>query len=406
MVHVSEVLNLPVVDAAGARIGRLHDLQVDSLRARVEALVVRGAGGLRRVEWPAVEALSPLGRRVTLATGARADLLGGNGDLLHVRRDLLDKQIIDIQGRRVVKVNDVLLAAEGPDLHVRQIEVGLAGAVRRLLAGVVPPAMVRRMAAGLSQKSIPWDYVGLVEQGSARIRLKVHQQLARMHPADLADILEDLGRVERSTVMSSLDPETAALALSEADPSVQASVVEAIRPDLAADLMEELQPDEAADILGEVSEEHSRKVLAAMDAEEAGDVRELLEFHEDSAGGLMTTDFFRARAEWTVERTLHELRQVDSDLLGELDEIPVVADDDVLVGVAPLVRIVRSAPTDPITHAMRREARAVTAEAPLREVAERFEKYSLRALTVVDEFGRLVGLISVEDVFRRLVAGT
>jgi len=287
-------------------------------------------------------------------------------------------------------------------LMLREIEVGFAAAVRRLLVGVLPPAMVRRASEGLSRRGIPWDYVAMVEPGSTRIRLKVHQQLAKMHPADLADILEDLGRVERKAVFSNLDPETAANALSEAEPSVQAAVVAGIRPDLAADILEELQPDDAADILGEVSEEHSRAVLNAMGAQEAGEVRELLTFKEDSAGGLMTTDFFRAREDWTVGRTLTELRLVEPELIGELDEIPVVDEDDRLVGVAPLVRLVRAVADDPVTASMRRDARAVTAGAPLQEVVERFDKYRLRALMVVDEFGKLAGLISVEDVFRQL----
>ncbi len=403
MVHLSEILNISVVDTAGARVGRLHDMQVDSLRSRVEWIVIRSGRSMLRVPWGDVDTLSPLGRKVSLVESAAPGPYEPNGDFLHLRRDLLDRQIIDIQGRRVVKVNDILLELVGTEMFLRQIEVGLAAAVRRLLAGVVAPALVGRLAAGFSRSGIPWDYVAMVEPGSTRIRLKVHQHLAKMHPADLADILEDLGRVERKAVVSNLDPETAAQALSEAEPSVQSAVVEAIRPDLAADLLEEMQPDEAADILGDLSEAHSRAVLDAMEADEAGEVRELLSFKESSAGGLMTSEFFRARADWTVGRTLEELRNVDEDLLGELDEIPVVGEDDHLVGVAPLVRLVRAGPDRKVTSVMRREARAVTPAAPFDEVVERFDKYNLRALMVVDEFARLVGLISIEDVFGRLV---
>ncbi len=404
MVHVSEVLGLPVFDAAGTRVGRVQDLQVDSQRARVEWLLLRERSGMSRVSWGSVASLSPLTRRVALAPGAQRAAIEANGDLVRLRRDLLDKQIIDIQGRRVVKVNDIRLETSGGDLVLREIEVGLAGAVRRLLAGIVPPRVVRRLSDGLSRRGIPWDYVAMVEPGSARIRLKVHQQLAKMHPADLADILEDLGRVERSAVVSNLDPETAAQALSEVEPSVQTAVVEGIHADLAADLLEEMQPDEAADILGDLSEAHSRAVLDAMDEDDAVDVRELLRFEEDTAGGLMTTDFFRARADWTVGRTLEELRGVDEDLLGELDEIPVVAEDDHLVGVSPLVRLVRASASTPVLEVMRRDARAVTSETPFDEIVERFDKYNLRALMVVDGSNRLIGLISIEDVFGHLVS--
>jgi len=403
MVHLSEMLNVPVLDAAGVRLGRLHDVLLDSQRSHIEAIVLRGRGGSRRAAWSEVETFSPLARKVVLREGAVPAPYEDGSDLLHLRRDLLDKQIIDVHGKRVVKVNDIRLEMSGGAMLLRQIEVGLAGAVRRLLAGVASPTLVRRLAEGLSERGIPWDYVALVEPGTARIRLKVHQQLARMHPADLADILEDLGRVERTSVVSSLDPETAAQALSEADPSVQTSVVEGIQPGLAADILEEMQPDEAADILGDLSEKHSRAVLDAMEEEEAGEVRELMSFKEDSAGGLMTSDFFRARSEWTVAVTLAELRKVDPDLIGELDEIPVVEGDDRLVGVAPLVRLVRANGDECVTAVMRREARAVTPATSFKDVVERFEKYHLRALMVVDEFSRLVGLISIEDVFSHLV---
>ena len=406
MVHLSEALNLPLFDAGGRRVGRVDDLLADSSRGMVDRVIVRAGRRRLQIRWDGIESFSPETRRVVLAEGAAVEPADQPvADVLHLRRDVLDRQIIDIQGRKVVKVNDILLEHAAGRLVLKRVEVGLAGAVRRLLAGIIRPMVVRRIADGLAERSIPWDYVGIVEPGTTRIRLKVHQHLAKMHPADLADILEDLGRVERSEIVSALDPETAAQALSEAEPSVQAAVVEAIHVEQAADLLEEMQPDEAADILGDLPEARSRALLDAMEEDEADDVRELLRFHDDTAGGLMTTDFFRARSEWTVAQALGELRQVDADLLGELDEIPVVGADDHLVGVAPLVRLVRAAEHRPVTEFMRREARAVTPTAPFKEILERFEKYHLRGLAVVDEYGELVGLINIEDVLSRVVTG-
>ena len=175
--------------------------------------------------------------------------------------------------------------------------------------------------------------------------------------------------------------------------------------DQAADVLEEMPPDEAADILGDLPEARLQAVLDAMEAEDAEEVRELLAFREDSAGGLMTTDFFQARSSWTVGETLAMLQKVEEDLIPEMDEIPVAADDDKLVGIVPIVRLVRAPGGRPVTEFMRREARAVTTSAPFREVVERFEKYHLRALAVVDEFGRLTGMINIEDVLSRLVKG-
>jgi magnesium transporter len=406
MVHLSEVLGMPVLDAEGRRVGRVDDLRVDSQRWVVDRLIVKGGGSVRAVPWSSIASFSPEHRRVSLADGAIAVAWGGpESETLCLKRDVLDRQIIDTQGRKVVRVNDIALEPAGETLILRRVEVGLAGAVRRLLAGALSPRLLRRLAEGLSQQGIPWDYVGMVEPGSARIRLKVHQQLAKMHPADLADILEDLGRVERKEIVSALDPETAAQALSEAEPSVQAAVVEAMHVDRAADVLEEMPPDEAADILGDLPEERLQAVLDAMEEEDAEEVRELLAFKEDSAGGLMTSDFFQAKVGWTVGETLAMLQKVDDDLIPEMDEIPLVEEDGKLVGIVPLVRLVRAPGGRPVTEFMRRETRAVTTSAPFKDVVERFEKYHLRALAVVDEFGDLKGVINIEDVLSRLVKG-
>ena len=406
MVHLSEVLGLPVFDAEGSRIGRVDDLRVDSHRGSVEGLVLRIRGETRVLPWSAIESFSPENRRVGLIEHADpSPWNAGEPDVICLKRDVLDRQIIDTQGRKVVRVNDIALESVGRSLILKRVEVGLAGAVRRLLAGVLSPALLRRLADGLSQQGIPWDYVGMVEPGSARIRLKVHQQLAKMHPADLADILEDLGRVERKEIVAALDAETAASALSEAEPSVQAAVVEAMHVDRAADLLEEMAPDEAADILGDLPEERLQAVLDAMKDEDADEVRELLTFHEDSAGGLMTTGFFQAKVDWTVGETLAMLQKVDENLIPELDEIPLVDDGGKLVGIVPLVRLVRASGGRPVSEFKRREVRAVTTSARFREVVERFEKYHLRGLAVVDEFGDLKGMINIEDVLSRLVKG-
>ena len=406
MVHLSEILRMPVTDAEGLRVGRVDDLRVDSQRGIVDQIIVRAGTSTSSVRWDAVGAFSPEHRRVVLAEGVQPERwTGAEGDFLCLKRHVLDRQIIDTQGRKVVKVNDIELEPIGGALILRRVEVGLAGAVRRLLAGWIAPRHLRRLADGLSQQGIPWDYVAMVEPGSARIRLKVHQQLAKMHPADLADILEDLGRIERKEVVSALDPGTAAQALSEVEPSVQAAVVESMHVELAADVLEEMPPDEAADILGDLPEARLQAVLDAMEEADADEVRELLSFPENSAGGLMTSDYFQARSGWTVGETLAMLQKADEDLIAEMDEIPIVGDGGKLVGVVPLVRLVRAQGGRPVADFMRREARAVTTSTHFKDVVERFEKYHLRALAVVNEFGDLEGMINIEDVLSRLVKG-
>jgi sporulation protein YlmC with PRC-barrel domain/CBS domain-containing protein len=407
--HFSEILHLPVLTAEGRRVGRVDDLYADAQDGNVVRLVIRARAGRVELAWDQVESISTDARAVRLAPDAAPTSIaerGGNGETLSLRREILDRQIIDVHGRKVVRVNDILLETVGDALKLRRVETGLAGAVRRLVSGLLRPRTVRSVAAGLAEQGISWDYVGLVDPRSARIQLKVHQQLARMHPADLADIIEDLGRVERQTIVTALDTETAAQALSEVEPAVQSAVVEEIHPEQAADILDEMPPDEAADILGDIGEAQSRAVLDAMEREGADDVRELLEFDEDSAGGLMTTQFFAAGPDWTVGQTLAALRDVDPDLVDELDEIPLVAEDGQLRGIVPLVRLVRVAPDTPLADVCRRETRAVRPDESFEEVVERFEKYNLRALAVVDDGGALAGLISVEDVLSRLATGS
>jgi sporulation protein YlmC with PRC-barrel domain len=406
MIHLSEVLALPVADSELKRLGRVDDLVIDSSDAAVQRLLVRRGKERLAVPWSEVATLSPDQGQAVLAEGATLVPVEGTGaaegELLSLKRDVLDRQIIDTHGRKVVRVNDIGLEEEGGRLYLRSVDIGLAGAIRRLLAGLVAPRLLRKMAEGFPHRDIRWDFVGLVDPRSATIRLKVHQQLARLHPADLADIIEDLGRVERRQIVSSLDAETAAQALSETEPEVQAAVVEQITPDRAADLLEEMPPDEAADILGDLPEERSQAVLDAMEEEDADDVRELLAFKEDSAGGLMTTEFFRASQSWTTGDVLEALRGLDDAVCAELDELPVVTEEGKLVGMAPLAQLVRAAHDAPVTTACRPETPTVRPSATFSEVVGWFEKYHLRALAVVDEFGDLLGVITVEDVLTHL----
>jgi magnesium transporter len=403
MVHLSELLGLPAYDTGEMKLGKISDLHVDPSSGLVRCAVIRNNGRILDYAWSSMRRFSPANRRVVFDSAAEPQKVPHpQGELISLSTEVLDRQIIDIAGRKVVRVNDVLLEMLDGDLVLRSVEVGLAGAMRRLMAGLLPPRLVHALAGGLSDRGISWEYVGLVEPDSAQIRLKVHQQLARLHPADVADIIEDLGRVERKELVSILGTETAAQALSEVESSVQATVVEDMKVEDAADLLEEMAPDEAADILGDLPDERSEALLDAMEHEEAEDVKELLNFDEDTAGGLMTTEFFKADPGWTVGFTLQALRESDADLLGEMDEIPLMDKAGRLVGIVPLVRLVRRAPEEPVASAMRSDARSVQPDMPLDEVAERFAKYHLRGLAVADEFGHLVGLITIEDLLSRL----
>jgi hypothetical protein len=216
---------------------------------------------------------------------------------LAVGKDLLDQQIIDTNGRKVVRVNDLDLAEQrvnsNVELRVTQVDVGLTGAVRRLLQGLASPAAIRRIQEKLPPSIIRWEFVNLIEPDPMRrVKLRItSRNLEKMHPADLADILEKLSPAERQAIIDTVDEETAALALAELDERLKAQIVEKMDPEKAADIIEEMAPDEAADLLADLPPETSKEVLAEMPQEEAEEVRELLQFDEHTAGST--------RSSWT-----------------------------------------------------------------------------------------------------------
>ncbi len=290
--------------------------------------------------------------------------------MVALKRDVLDRQIIDTHGRKVVRVNDIALEEEGGRLFLRRVDIGLAGAVRRLLAGLVAPRFVRRLAEGFPHRDIRWDYVGLVDPRSATIRLKVHQQLARLHPADLADIIEDLGRVERRAIVSTPRPRDrgAGAVRDRARGAGRGRRADRARPRGRPARGDAARRGRRHP--GRPDRRSAREaVLEAMEEDEAEDVRELLAFSEDSAGGLMTTEFFRAAREWTAGDVLEALRGLDEAVAGELDEVPVVTEDGKLVGMAPLVRLVRVRADAAVTAACRDETPSVRPSARFKEVA-------------------------------------
>jgi magnesium transporter len=325
---------------------------------------------------------------------------------LAMRKDLLDQQIIDTSGRKVVRVNDIDLAeqrANGTvELRVTHVDVGLTGAARRLLHGVAP-GVVRGLTTKLPTRVIPWEFVNLIEPDPLRrVKLRItHQKLERMHPADLADIMEELSPVERQSIIASLDEETAAEALAELDKRLTTEIVENMAPEKAADILEEMDPDQAADVIAELTPESSREVLSEMPGEEAREVRELLKFEEDSAGGMMNTDFIYVGEAATRDEVISWIREKDVDL-ERLDTVFLVDRDAKFSGAVPVGRLLFAAPDEPLESLKMEPLLSVPPDATQKEVFELFDKYNLHSLAVVDKEGHPIGAIEVDDVVTRL----
>ena len=327
-----------------------------------------------------------------------------------LERDLLDQQIIDVHGRKVVRVNDVDLIWEVENdsvcrLRIAEVEVGLRGAVRRLLRGL-PQGWVEGVAHRFQPRVIPWEFVDLIDRDPARrVRLKIEQdRLSNMHPSDIADILEELAPAERDAVFTSLNEEVAAEALEEVEPRLQRSLLEHMESSRVADIVEEMDPGAAADLLGELSEERSEAILHEMEPEERAEVEELLEFPDDWAAGRMTTDYVAVAEDADVSAAIQALRAFEGDL-ETVSEIFLLDASQRLLGVVSLARIALAEGATPLRTIREPRVHSCTVDAGSGDVAELFDKYNLRSLPVLESDGTLVGVIFAEHVIALLRAG-
>jgi Mg2+ transporter MgtE len=393
MVYLSELLRRRVVDEGGAPLGRVVDVVVqrDDLFPPVRALFVEGAGGLRRLPWPAEGDLQAAPLVVPQASAAPGDLQPGE---LRLRRDVLDRQIVDTKGRRVVKVNDLTLSTVRGQARLVGADVSARGYLRRL--GAEP--LVRFLRLPLAERLITWNFVEAIEGQGVSLRLtESPSSIYRLHPADIAELVDALSPEEGAALLNSLSPALAGGALSELDPETQSEVIAKLGAERAADLLEAIPPDDAADILGELPQQQAELLLAGMDPAEAADVRNLLRYDDESAGGIMTPEVIAIRQDLTVEDAIATLRGLanSADVAYSLF---VVDDDNRLVGVVSLRDLVIAAPTTRLATIMQTHLPHVTVGADQEEAARLMSKYDLLALPVLDEDGRLTGVITADDI--------
>jgi magnesium transporter len=402
-VSLTALLGTPVTDSQGHLRGRLKDIAVATGpdAGKVAGLVLKTSAGLCIV--PSEEVMETPAGTLELRTAGALVPLKDEGNFLFLEQDLMDRQIIDIHGRKVVRVNDVDLEWLGRGaahlLHVAEVEVGTRGAFRRIFKGVLPRAVLESLSRRLGASTIPWKFVDVIEVDPARrVKLRIeYERLAEMHPSDLAEILEDLAPAEREAVFTSLDEEVAAETLEEVDPKLQKALLEKLDEERIADIVEEMDPGAAADLLAELPEEQSDAILEEMEPEERQEVEELLEFDENSAAGCMTTDFVPLRTEATVAQAVLALRAYDGDP-ESVTEVYLLDDKRMLRGAVSLARLVMAQPETRL--AVLAEPRVLSCPADMRQndLAEMFDKYNLHALPVVDEAGRMVGVVQADHV--------
>jgi CBS domain-containing protein len=414
MLYLSELLGNSVYDSSGKRVGTVAEVAAFPAAhpPRVALLLLKNGKDhpLRAVAWDSVETLER-GRVSLRISKEQVPSPPPDESFLLLRKDLLDQQIIDVNGRKVVRVNDILLEKKpsyrGTELHLSAVEIGLRGAVRRLLKGAVPRPWLRQMEAQVKENLIPWDFVDLIQSDPRRqVKLHIsHKVLTRLHPADLADIVEALSPKERQTLFAALDDVTVADALTEVRPDLRASILESFGIGRAADIVEEMPPDMAADILADLPAETTEELLQDMNHDEAAELGELLEYHEHSAGGLMTTEYVALPHTASAEDARNLLRSIP-DLPDHFTTLFLIDEDGTFLGSISLARLIVAAPEQNVQTLISEPLLFVPQDAPEKDVVELFDKYNLLALAVVDADERLLGAVTVDDVISVLHASS
>ncbi|HSY92098.1 MAG TPA: CBS domain-containing protein [Candidatus Binatus sp.] len=413
---LTELLGAMVYDPSGAS-GRVREVALapQEDRSRISSLIVKTKSGNRILPFTSVSAING-GIQATTAA-AEWPAVNGTEGLFLLERDLLDQQVIDINGRKVVRVNDVDLQVDPPKdtdkgadrtrpvLRVQSVDVGARGAIRRLLRGVAPRTALHALLGKIPPRTIPWKFIDVIETDPARrVKLKIsHDGLAKLHPADIADIVEDLAPDERQAVFQTLDQETAAEALEEVSPKVQKAIVESLDSERAAEIVEEMDPDAAADLLGDLTEERTEQILVQMEPEAQQDVVELLEHREETAAGRMTTEFLALPVSATVQNAIDSMREFEGGIEA-VSTIYLVDSHGTLVGAVPLARLVLAQPSTPMLSLTQEPLVQAQEGVEENEVAELFDKYNLQTLPVVNKQSRLTGVITSDDVISMLRA--
>jgi magnesium transporter len=403
ILFLTELLGLKVYDLKGHKLGVVRDAALVPLvdPVRVDRyLISNGGGAWLTVRYDQVRSISLQGiyLRDENLTPYHSDEY-----MLRLTRDLLDQQIIDAQGRKVVRVNDVTFEPREENgaelLWILEVDIGIRSIFRRVLRGVLPRRWVRRLQVRIPPHSIRWEFCNILEPDpQRRLRLNISNRLLEgMHPADLADIVEALGPEDREAIFENIDSEVAADALTEVDPNIQASILESLETEKAAEIVEEMAPDEAADVLAELEEKTSDEILEEMEQAPKSEVEELLEFAEDTAGGMMNTEYVALNENATVADALQALRE-NEDLLETLNTLFLVDEGERLKGTVPLARL--------FLHEGATRLSALTADTLIQvavkerqdRVTELFDKYNLLALPVVDQDRKLAGVITADDI--------
>lgn len=397
--YLSRVIGNRVYTSDGTVIGRLKDFIVDlnAIRPKVIAARIRMQKEVRAVSFDFMQ-IEKVNAQYRIECFDASPFSCRTDDTFLIVKHVLDKQLVDLDGRKLVRVNDVRLATLSGGTYIVAVDVGFEGLLRRL--GIAKPTkrLLKPFNVSIPSNLLLWDEVETVEFGHRGIRLsKVTSKLATMHPSDLADILEDLDAKSQLEVFTSLDEETKLDVLEELEAEAQVAVMEQLSVQEAASILEKLPSDEAADIIEELEDEHAHLILDAMHTESKGAIQSLLEYEDDTVGSLMTTDFLSFSESVTADEVIKLLRALKPDA-DRIYYLYVVDSSKRLLGTVSLRDLIVSSPEEALREFFDDSVIYVHDTDETDVLFDVAEKYNLLAIPVVDEARTLVGVVPVNDV--------
>lgn len=397
--YFSQIKGKPIYDDEGRLVGRLRDLAIHWERETPRVTGLKYAKHFQKhipVEY--LDQVTP--KKITLRRKPQEEeLLALKPDEFYMGKWLMDKQIIDLKGTKVVRVNDIKLfwlqTEDRRYIVPAAVDIGLRGLARRL--------GVEFLFKRLENQMVWWQYIQPLEEKTANLKLLGERmQLDQLHPADLADLIEDLDYKKRTDFLEELDVETVAEAFAEMEPDTQVEIIEHLGSQQAAELLQEMPPDEAADLLAELPEAKSDELLSLMEPEEAQEVRELMVHEEGTAGALMTTEFIALKPSLTAQAAIAELRQLAAEA-ETIYYLYILEEGELLKGVVSLRELIIADPQASLQEIMQTRLISVKPADDHKKVAELLNKYALLAIPVLTDDDKMLGIITVDDVLELLV---
>lgn len=402
--YLSRIIGNRVYAASNEPIGRIKDVLVDTnyTRPRVVGLKLKIGKALKTIDYNCFDITKEHGQYV-FNCKKFIEINANKNSFLFLVKNVLDRQIVDIDGRKLVRVNDLRLAVLKSGSFLVAVDVGLEGLLRRI--GIAKPikSMLSIFNKNISSRLILWDDVETVDPGHTAIKLsKEYGKLSTLHPSDLADILEDLDRYSQMDVFNSLDEERAADVLEEMESDAQKNVVISLPKRKAADVLEKMPADEVADILDTLEKDKAEELLQEMEKESSGEVRALMKYDEDTVGSIMSTDYFSFNENMTVNEVIDELRKIkpESDTIYYLY---IVNSYGKLDAVVSLRDIIVSQPETKIKDIMNRKVMFVYDDDDIESINEVISKYNLLAVPVVNRQGVMMGMVIINDIVYNLL---